>query len=132
MAKAYSVFAAGGGELGLGKATLDALSAPTVPPSEGWRDAVLLVDMSYSLGFLRPLPERQFGSSAKSFGFGGAGGSFAFADPDAQVGYAYATNGADVYPHDDPREKALRDAFYQCLETVESAGDKGQRYERRV
>ena len=38
-------------------------------------------------------------------------GSFAFADPDAQVGYAYAMNKVGGYMWDDPREKSLRDAF---------------------
>jgi CubicO group peptidase (beta-lactamase class C family) len=115
IAKAYSVFAAGGEELGLEEDTLQALTMPAMPPSSGLRDEVLQVDMLYSLGFTRPLRDRRFGIGARAFGFGGAGGSFAFADPDAQVGYAYAPNKMGLYAFDDPREKALRDAFYRCL-----------------
>jgi CubicO group peptidase (beta-lactamase class C family) len=52
-------------------------------------------------------------------GFPGAGGSFAFADPAAEVGYAYAMNKVGGYMWDDPREKLLRDAFYGCLAKIE-------------
>jgi hypothetical protein len=46
-----------------------------------------------------------------------AGGSFAFADPDAQVEFAYAPNKMGVTLLGDPREKPLRDALYRCLES---------------
>jgi CubicO group peptidase (beta-lactamase class C family) len=44
----------------------------------------------------------------------GAGGSFAFADPDAHLGYAYVMNKLDFYYNDDPREKPLRDAVHRA------------------
>ena len=43
------------------------------------------------------------------------GGSFAFADPDAHLGYAYVMNKLDFYLENDPREKALRDAVYRAI-----------------
>jgi len=58
----------------------------------------------------------RFGSSDKAFGTMGAGGSFGFADPDAQVGFAYAPNKMGFYMWNDPREQALRDALGRCLE----------------
>jgi CubicO group peptidase (beta-lactamase class C family) len=119
IAKAYSVFATGGRELDLKKKTLDALHKPATPPAPGYYDEVLLVNASYALGFRKPSEEENFGTTDKAFGFGGAGGSLAFADPDTQTGYAYAPNQAGVYPFDDPREKALRDAYYGCLERLE-------------
>jgi CubicO group peptidase (beta-lactamase class C family) len=57
----------------------------------------------------------QLSSAASAFGFPGAGGSFAFADPDAHVGYAYVMNKMGFFLHDDAREKALRDALYRAL-----------------
>ena len=75
----------------------------------------------FSLGFLRPGPGVAFGSSPRAFGTPGAGGSFAFADPDARLGYAYVMNKMDFYLFDDPREKALRDAVYRALRTAAPA-----------
>jgi CubicO group peptidase (beta-lactamase class C family) len=108
LARLYSVFATGGQELGIPPDTLAALMAPARPPRGGSRDVVLQVETAYSLGFMKPRADFRFGTSEHAFGEPGAGGSFAFADPDAQVGYAYAMQ-------DDPREKALRDTFYRCL-----------------
>jgi CubicO group peptidase (beta-lactamase class C family) len=77
------------------------------------KDVVLGVPRWYSLGFLRPGPEASFGSSPRASGTPGAGGSFAFADPDARS--AYAMNKMDSYMFDGPREKALRDAVYRAI-----------------
>jgi CubicO group peptidase (beta-lactamase class C family) len=85
----------------------------------------------FSLGFLRPGPEVAFGSSPRAFGAPGAGGSFAFADPDAHLGYAYVMNKLDFYLEDDPREKALREALYRAIArapaAVSSRGGVGAR-----
>jgi CubicO group peptidase (beta-lactamase class C family) len=127
MAKAYSVFAMGGGELGIREDTLDALTAPAAEPPGGWRDEVLLVDTSYSLGFVKPFHAFRFGVSDKAFGCAGAGVGFAFADPDARVGFAYASNKMSFYGQNDPREKAVRDTFYACLARQGRAAAKSQR-----
>ena len=50
-----------------------------------------------------------------AFGAPGVGGSIGFADPDAAVGYAYVTNKMGLQLPTDSREKALRNAMYQCL-----------------
>jgi CubicO group peptidase (beta-lactamase class C family) len=86
------------------------------PPRDGWRDAVLKVDTAFSLGFARPLRPFLFGSGPSAFGHPGAGGSFAFADPDREVSFAYVMNRLGFHLNDDPREKALRDAVYRCLD----------------
>jgi CubicO group peptidase (beta-lactamase class C family) len=78
-------------------------------------DEVLGVPSHFSLGFLRPGPDPFFGSSQRAFGAPGAGGSFAFADPDARLGYAYVMNKLDFYLENDPREKSLRDAVYRAM-----------------
>jgi CubicO group peptidase (beta-lactamase class C family) len=113
IARAYSAFAEGGAELGVTPATLEALTA--VHDFEPARDEVMGEPSSMSLGFLRPGPQRIFGSSERAFGMPGAGGSFGFADPDARLGFAYVMNNMDYFIFDDPREKALRDAVHRAI-----------------
>ena len=116
IARLYSVFAEGGGELGIGPETMARITA--APTSDPAKDVVMGVPSYYSLGFLRPGPDAAFGSSPRAFGTPGAGGSFAFADPDARLGYAYVMNKMDFFMLDDPREKALRDAVYRAIATL--------------
>ena len=71
------------------------LMAPPVPPRRGFRDACLKVDIRFSLGFMKPGPSQPFAHPG-AFGAPGAGGSFAFADPDAQLGYAYVELNCDA------------------------------------
>jgi CubicO group peptidase (beta-lactamase class C family) len=113
IARAYSAFSEGGLELGITPETIARITAP--PVMAGAKDVVIGVPSYFSLGFLRPGPDVQFGSSERSFGAPGAGGSFAFADPDAHLGYAYVMNKLDFHLTDDPREKALRDAVYRAI-----------------
>ncbi len=113
MARAYSAFAEGGGELGITAETMARLLEIVDFPHP--KDAVIGIPAYYSLGFLRPGPKIAFGSSQHAFGTPGAGGSFAFADPDAHLGFAYVMNKLDFYLTDDPREKSLRDAVYRAI-----------------
>ncbi len=113
MARAYGAFAEGGAEIGITPETFTRLVEPPAP--ENPVDEVLGVPSYFSLGFLRPGPEVSFGSSPRCLGAPGAGGSFAFADPDARLGYAYVMNKLDYYLTDDPREKSLRDAVYRAI-----------------
>jgi CubicO group peptidase (beta-lactamase class C family) len=116
LARAYSAFAEGGAELGITPETFARITAAPVVANP--RDEVLGIPAYFSLGFLRPGPDPWFGSSPRAFGAPGAGGSFAFADPDARLGFAYIMNKLDFYLSDDPREKALRDAVYRAMERL--------------
>jgi CubicO group peptidase (beta-lactamase class C family) len=113
IAHAYSVFATGGKELGLREETLRQLMAPPIAPLKGFRDGALKVKMPFSLGFTKPSPENPFGSSS-SFGAPGSGGSFGFADPQAEIGYGYVLNGMGT-SMPDPRDLALRIAMYRSI-----------------
>ncbi|KUG19233.1 MAG: beta-lactamase family protein [Methanomicrobiaceae archaeon] len=113
MAHAYSVFATGGKELGIREETLRQLRAPAVPPVHGFYDECLKVEIPFSLGFVKPGPKNPFAHPG-SFGAPGTGGSFGFADPHAQIGYAYAPNRMGAYL-EDPREVAMRTAMYHSI-----------------
>lgn len=115
IAHAYSVFATGGRELGLRKETLDLLAAPAIPSTQGFFDECLKGEMQFSLGFTKPCENWRFGSSPRSFGSPGSGGSLGFADPDARLGYAYVTSQMGTTFTGDPRDVALRDALQSAL-----------------
>ena len=125
IAHAYSVFAEGGAEIGITPQTFASLTAP--PEAASPMDEVVGIPSYFSLGFLRPGPEVLFGSSPRAFGAPGAGGSFAFADPDARLGYSYVMNRMEFYLADDPREKALRDAVYRAISGGAQSRDREAR-----
>ena len=113
IAHAYSVFATGGKELDLRPETLHELAAPAIPPTHGFYDECIKGEPQFSLGFMKSSSFVSFGSPG-SFGAPGAGGSIGFADPQAQIGYAYITNRMGVSLTGDPRDRALRDALYSA------------------
>ncbi|MEA2107389.1 MAG: serine hydrolase domain-containing protein [Bacteroidota bacterium] len=119
IAKVYSEFALGAKELGLNRNTYDLLKKDAVVPPAGAFDIVMGLDAYFSFGFLKPGPDLMFGSSRKAFGTPGAGGSFGFADPDKEIGYAYIMTKMGAYLVNDPREMALRNAMYRCIEKLE-------------
>jgi CubicO group peptidase (beta-lactamase class C family) len=115
VARAYSAFATGGGELGIKEETIQALTAPATAPSGGLRDEIIKVETRASLGFMKPFADFPFSPSDKAFGTPGLGGAFGYADPDAKIGYAYVPNKMSVGIVNDPRDEALRNAMYGCL-----------------
>ena len=124
IARAYSVFATGGRELGLRPETLELLAAPAVPPTRGFYDECLKGHgIQFSLGFMKSSPALPFGSP-RAFGSPGAGGALGFADPATGVGYAYVTNRMGTRLAGDVRDVALRDALFLCISA--SSGTFGQ------
>jgi CubicO group peptidase (beta-lactamase class C family) len=77
-------------------------------------DLVLGRPSRFGLAFQLSQPERPLGASGAGFGHFGAGGSVAFADPQAGVAFAYVMNrGGGQWQ--DPRNRALIDAVYEPL-----------------
>jgi CubicO group peptidase (beta-lactamase class C family) len=114
IARAYGVFATGGRELSLRPETLQALTAPAVPPTHGFYDECLKGETRFLLGFMKPSPALPFGS-VRAFGAPGAGGSLGFADPDAGIGYAYVTSQMGATLIGDPRDVALQEALRSAI-----------------
>lgn len=123
MARAYSVFATDGRDLGLTPETLHALAAPAIPPTHGFHDECMTGDVEFSLGFMKSCPTWSFGTPG-SYGAPGAGGSLGFADPVAGVGYAYVTSQMGTQLTGDRRDIALREALYGAIESAQPLANR--------
>ena len=115
MARLYGDLATGGEALDLDKAVFAELTAAPVPPSGDSRDVVIGLETAYAMGYSKPSPDFRFGTSDAAFGTPGAGGSFGFADPNIELGFAYTPNRLGLHLKDDPREVALRESVYECI-----------------
>ena len=82
--------------------------------TEGVDHVLMGMDMQYGLGFNLPTELLKLGGP-RSFGHYGAGGSVGFADPDAEVGFAYVMNKMHLALTGDPRTTTLIDATYDAL-----------------
>jgi CubicO group peptidase (beta-lactamase class C family) len=90
----------------------DATIAAAAQPQSTGPDAVLGVDTEFGLGYMvgASLPPA---CGPHAFGHPGAGGSLAFADPDAGLGFGYVTN--RMLPDGrDPRAARLVAAAYRA------------------
>jgi CubicO group peptidase (beta-lactamase class C family) len=77
-------------------------------------DLVLGLDARWGAGFLLN-SDALYGPNPEAFGHSGWGGSFAFADPRADVAMAYAMNQMSEGLRGDPRAMALIGAVYAAL-----------------
>jgi CubicO group peptidase (beta-lactamase class C family) len=77
-------------------------------------DRVLFLPSRYGLGFM---PQSMLAprAGADSFGHPGAGGSLAFGDPTARLGFGYVTTRMKFDPAGDERTKGLVAAVYRAL-----------------
>jgi hypothetical protein len=115
IARIYGTLAIHDNPLGFGRATRSELERLPAQPTSGSRDVALGIDGSNAMGFVKPSKAMPFGTSTRAFGTPGGGGSLGFADPDTQVGYAYAMNRLEFHMPVDPREQAIRHAFSRCI-----------------
>ncbi|MBB1260618.1 serine hydrolase domain-containing protein [Streptomyces alkaliterrae] len=77
-------------------------------------DRVLVVPTRFGLGYMLHSPSSPM-LGPGSFGHPGRGGSLAFADPEAGVGFGYVTSGLQKSVTSDPRAQALVRAVRGCL-----------------
>jgi CubicO group peptidase (beta-lactamase class C family) len=114
LARLYGTIANGGDRDGVHVLGPEAAARAAVEQSCGM-DNVLRLRTRFGLGFMLSQPGNDFGPNEGAFGHPGAGGSIAFADPEARVGFAYVMNRMGPYILIDPRARALVDSFYRCL-----------------
>jgi CubicO group peptidase (beta-lactamase class C family) len=88
----------------------ETVAAAAAPQSRG-PDRVLLVPTAFGSGYqIAPTLPAAVGPHA--FGHHGAGGSVAFADPEARLSFAYTPNRLRFDANPDPRGEALAQALY--------------------
>jgi CubicO group peptidase (beta-lactamase class C family) len=97
--------------------TPDQVKAATAPRTSGPNFILMDMEVEFGLGFMLNQERREgnFGPSPRAFGHTGAGGSFAYADPDARIGFGYVMNRAGPHILLDPRAIALIEALYEAL-----------------
>ncbi|MTI96834.1 MAG: beta-lactamase family protein [Firmicutes bacterium] len=122
----YSLLAQGGDKIGIRPETFAHLNVFPEKPAKGYLDMVMNFDTRYGLGFMKPDPIFSFSQNPRAFGFLGATGSFAFADPEKQIGYAYFTRKMGYYGVNDPREKCVREAMYHCINKFPVSTEENQ------
>ena len=115
LARMYGALAVGGTLDGIEIVSPQSIEKFTAEQVHGF-DTVHMLESRYGLGYARPTDLFPMGPNDEAFGHGGLGGSLAFADPAARVGFAYAPNQL-LFPNlnEGTRSRALADAVYDCL-----------------
>lgn len=118
LAKFYAMLASGGaldGQRFFEPHTLDWM---TTTLTQG-HDRVLQMETAFSAGFMRDPVDADgrkkretFGPSLRAFGHPGAGGSFAFADPENGISFAYVMNQMEPGVLPNPKSLRLVEALY--------------------
>jgi CubicO group peptidase (beta-lactamase class C family) len=115
LAKVYGILAAGGAHAGVRLLSREWIERARTEQAYG-KDAVLLgMPTRFGLGFMLHHAMMPLGPNAGAFGHPGAGGSIAFADPEAGLGFAYVMNQMQAGVAGDPRGFRLIRAVYQGL-----------------
>jgi CubicO group peptidase (beta-lactamase class C family) len=89
----------------------------TSGPDQVFASVGMPLHQKIGLGFWRSSPEALFGG-AGSFGHGGAGGSYGFADPENGLAVGYVMNKAAMAVLEDPRAHGLLKAVYKAVGAV--------------
>ena len=115
LARVYGVLANGGRSNGFQLLGSESIRRAHTEQADG-PDALLPLHTRFGLGFFLSTPTEKMGPNPRTFGHGGMGGSMAFADPDARLGFGYVMNemhtGLWLI---DPRPAAIIETVYECL-----------------
>ncbi len=115
LARVYGALATDGAQDGVQVLSPAQIARANAEQSSGL-DAVLSpLPTRFGLGFMLTQPMIPFGPNPRAFGHPGAGGSIAFADPDAGLGFAYVMNQMQTGLGGDARGFALIAEVYAAL-----------------
>ena len=114
LARLYGGLACGGALDGMHLLSRDSIARASTEQAFG-KDAVLGFPMRFGLGFMLRHDMMPLGPNDTTFGHAGAGGSIAYADPEAHIGFAYVMNQMQGGTTGDPRGFRLIGALYRAL-----------------
>lgn len=114
IAKLYALMAAGGTLNGTRLISSETLDAACELEVGSQVDLVTGTVIHRSKGFILS-HAGNYGPGTRSFGHAGAGGSMAFADPEAELSFAYVMNQMQPDTLQESRANRLIDAVYQCF-----------------
>jgi len=117
LAKLYSVFSLGAKELNIQASTLSECIGVALHPVLSDVDKVMGIPLYYRNGFMKNGEFSKPFPNDACYGFGGASGSMAYADPVNQIGYCYVPNRMG-YDFPDSREGDIQKALYECIEKL--------------
>jgi CubicO group peptidase (beta-lactamase class C family) len=115
LAKFYAMLAIGGELEGRRYFAQETIAQMTTTLSSGI-DRIFQIPTAFSAGFMKDPPEtarRIFGPSRLAFGHPGAGGSYAFADPETGLSFAYVMNQMEQSLLPNEKSWRLVDAIYR-------------------
>jgi CubicO group peptidase (beta-lactamase class C family) len=92
LARVYGALACGGQVDGVRVLSAEGVERATTEQSFGKDEVLAPLETRFGLGFMLTQPMIPFGPNPRSFGHPGAGGSIAFADPGAELGFGYVMN----------------------------------------
>ena len=92
LARIYGALARGGELDGVRVLSPEAIARATTEEAFGPDEVLKPLQTRFGLGFMLTQPMIPFGPNPESFGHPGAGGSIAFADPTARLGFGYVMN----------------------------------------
>lgn len=115
VARMYAMLA-GGGELDGVRIVSEASVATHSAEQARGTDAIFGGESRVALGYGRSTPGGlSFGPNDEAFGMQGIGGAVGYADPVAEVGFAYAMNQSHMEVGTDRRPRALSAALYRAI-----------------
>ncbi|MFT7245994.1 MAG: CubicO group peptidase (beta-lactamase class C family) [Candidatus Azotimanducaceae bacterium] len=114
IAKLYGLMAAGGTLNGTRLMSRETLDAACKTEIDSGIDLVTGTVIRRSRGFILS-HDGNYGPGTRSFGHAGAGGSMAFADPEAELSFAYVMNQMQPDTLHESRASRLIDSVYRCL-----------------
>ncbi len=115
LARVYGALAVGGTLDGVQVLSREQIERASSEQVFGDDEVLAPIPTRFGLGFMLTQPMIPFGPNPRSFGHPGAGGSIAFADPDARLGFGYVMNQMQMGLGGDARGFALIREVYEAL-----------------